>query len=765
MAPLQPGARRVNRNRGRRKLFALAIPFVLSIWSFSSSAYLTIDYMNTGTKATTSREGDVPEREYFRLCGKKIFVHDMPRVPQRNGTRRFGIRRWRRDLNNAIELAPRVQQYGRTGNQIQELFRSFDMARDRGVALVMHDEGFPVEKVLRKLFLGIEREKLEELFGVTFRDSIEEARRSSYKMRRITLRDAYFYVSNNTKYDLNDTIFHRHHMIQELYRMTSKEMDSHPNSSGVADICSSFHAFLGRGDGVQGNAPKDGGITKRITSKFTVIHSRGLEGVGEKFLARASDLIGIDNRSALDYPADLLTSILTPLGINNHSILMITDGINRGRNRELNNRLSSDPDIGPMFQVVPKQVSTVAGDMMLAILSDVFIGNPVSTFSQYIVQARYALGFGRSYLFARRKGKIWETFCNDEQCFYQWLNMWIAPHPPPIAKPPNSKELSIGAGHNASSFYCEYGDSMYLSLNPGVWAAVNNGEYSSGFEHWQKHGYAEGRKYVCNPKPNLGLSHIPGKSVVPVGDYTFPKDERLPFGESNSLPRVLLFVTTHMSGDHIWFLKSCWPKALSNSLLLRNADIAVYLNSGPQKRYGAIQLLNNTFIGQNLTVHVRKFASKQKGAMMALSHAMLLHWFDDYDWVIRLNPDVIVRNDAFLVDTIQNDHSATALLINCDDTFNKTRAHTDFFAIKPSVLSREAFLLPSAGNAEIAFTNDINETILAKEGHRWIPNANPLTSQCRAADGREMHEAPILHLNFDVHPRNLTNTTCHIPFE
>ncbi len=42
--------------------------------------------------------------------------------------------------------------------------------------------------------------------------------------------------------------------------------------------------------------------------------------------------------------------------------------------------------------------------------------------------------------------------------------------------------------------------------------------------------------------------------------------------------KVMLYVTTHMSAQHIWYLKSCWIQALQNSLLLRSSDVVVHLN-------------------------------------------------------------------------------------------------------------------------------------------------------------------------------------------
>ena len=60
-----------------------------------------------------------------------------------------------------------------------------------------------------------------------------------------------------------------------------------------------------------------------------------------------------------------------------------------------------------------------------------------------------------------------------------------------------------------------------------------------------------------------------------------------------------------------------------------------------------------------------------------LSDARKEGWFEGYDWVFCMNPDVIVRNDSFILDVMQTDSNA-AVLIKCSGY-----AHTNFFAIKP----------------------------------------------------------------------------------
>jgi len=218
----------------------------------------------------------------------------------------------------------------------------------------------------------------------------------------------------------------------------------------------------------------------------------------------------------------------------------------------------------------------------------------------------------------------------------------------------------------------------------------------------------------------------------------------------------LLYITTHMSQEHIWYLKACWPLALKHSKLLRESDVAVYLNSPPSAHAKDIALLQQTFLHQNLTVHIADNPGWQAGAMAALSDAMKARWWDPYQWVIRVNPDVIIRDESFLVYTMEHDPTATALLINCH-TFTggppTYKAHTDFFMIQPSALPRTAFSNQTKPSAETSFTIDIQESIIDKGHARWIPNTYPLSNDCRAGGDRPtLQESPISHFHPLQHP-------------
>ena len=167
-----------------------------------------------------------------------------------------------------------------------------------------------------------------------------------------------------------------------------------------------------------------------------------------------------------------------------------------------------------------------------------------------------------------------------------------------------------------------------------------------------------------------------------------------PYDNTKSL-KVMLYVTTHMSPQHIWYLKSCWFPALQNSLLLCSSDVVAYLNpANDTLQEEAKKLLKGTFQNQKITIHDHINPGKEAGAKAALEDAAKEGWFKGYDWVIWLNPDVIIRNDTYILDVMQNDLNATAILINCAH-FNPQKPikfHTDFFAIKLGALAPYTFI-------------------------------------------------------------------------
>jgi len=247
------------------------------------------------------------------------------------------------------------------------------------------------------------------------------------------------------------------------------------------------------------------------------------------------------------------------------------------------------------------------------------------------------------------------------------------------------------------------------------------------------------------------------------------------------MPRVLLYITTHMSVQHQWYLRNCWGEVFRHSALLRASDVVVYANPPAAERERTLGVLERTFAEQKLIVHIANdnktdnaMADKHTGAMWALWYALEKKLFDGYDWIIRANPDVIVRDDAFLVDSIWHDPKATALLIDCMKNYvdrrGRMQVHTDFFALKRDLLKPRRMGMKLEQNAELSFTEylDVKGGI---EGLRWISGAEHEGSSCRAGAGKPLRLTPVTH----VHDLNDTDGklknvawiregTCPIPF-
>lgn len=349
---------------------------------------------------------------HFRLCNRTVYIKDMPSSSYgSSGGADPTLPPWPPPRNTTARpsrgiLVEHGKRYGRLGNWIAEFLNGLDMARERRAPLVLNARGFPMDEPLNQLFLGLKRDKLRELFGISFYEGDEppDAGHGLRHTRPMELMQ--FGTSNMSSLPLADRADYRDYVIQQLYILTARHMEMFPESSGVEALCRSFPD-----EGGAIRSRRKGGVAN-ITERFTVVHSRNLEGTGVKALRAAHEAYGVDPRVNIDYPSQFLKDVLGPLGLANESIVMITDG----QNRNVTDRLLDDSTID--FHV---SEGTAISDLMLGVLSTVFIGNPVSTFTTYIAAARYALGLGPTYLHARydEERRVWTTFCDDEECFYR----------------------------------------------------------------------------------------------------------------------------------------------------------------------------------------------------------------------------------------------------------------------------------------------------------------------------------------------------------
>jgi len=203
--------------------------------------------------------------------------------------------------------------------------------------------------------------------------------------------------------------------------------------------------------------------------------------------------------------------------------------------------------------------------------------------------------------------------------------------------------------------------------------------------------------------------------------------------------RVLLFVTTHLPDYHVEFLRKCWPGLIGNSALLQHADVLFFAGGELPA-----DILEHVFRGKNVSVKHYKNPGYQEGAMLAMQTGTSQHWFDGYDWVIRVNPDVLILDDEWLIKNLVND-GVDGIFADCFDqgcTRNcakvSVRVNTDFYAVRTNQLGPTSFADP-AGFAEeqasLAFRK-----IMEAGRDRWVPGTE-MAGICRIRG----HGVPVLH--------------------
>lgn len=224
--------------------------------------------------------------------------------------------------------------------------------------------------------------------------------------------------------------------------------------------------------------------------------------------------------------------------------------------------------------------------------------------------------------------------------------------------------------------------------------------------------------------------------------------------------KSLFYVTTHLSPSHYEFFQKCWPSLLAKSPLYKESDFLIFVSRSNASIIDW-SVLNATFANATYAVQVMDNPGYQEGAMLALTEAFSKHWFDGYEWVIRVNPDVLIRNDTFLRKSMQ-DSSIKGIFADCFETPCATGTnctnrviHTDFFAIRPEAVSEQAVLEARSKhrNAELMATQAFSSIVLAG-ADSWVPNVGPLGKECRVRGVA----SPVMHTHNQrqIHPQCLS---------
>jgi len=211
--------------------------------------------------------------------------------------------------------------------------------------------------------------------------------------------------------------------------------------------------------------------------------------------------------------------------------------------------------------------------------------------------------------------------------------------------------------------------------------------------------------------------------------------------------RILIYITTHLSDTHYKFLDKCWRTMITKSPLFKQSDFMMFVTESPGRKAN-MALINSVFAERNITVHSRENPGYQEGAILAFTEAIENHWFDKYDWVIRLNPDVMIRDGTFLLERF-GDSRIHGIFADCEDRdcpagkrCTDNMIHTDFFAVRPNAISLSAVRETKQDNAEMMISEAFS-SILKDGADSWVPGAGPHRGYCRIGG----ESSPVIHSN------------------
>ena len=163
--------------------------------------------------------------------------------------------------------------------------------------------------------------------------------------------------------------------------------------------------------------------------------------------------------------------------------------------------------------------------------------------------------------------------------------------------------------------------------------------------------------------------------------------------------RILLYVTTHLSTQHLKYLTNCWNTTTRHPVLA-TSDTLFF---APHNKWSTLQKL---FPNAMYTSPQPNRQGYQEGAIDAMINKDAQKIFQNYDWVVRLNPDVVIYSFARIHEHMTDD--LDALIGTC--AFHN-RAMTDFVVFRPRILNTSLTkplscrYYPPGTNAECDMTN------------------------------------------------------------
>eukprot|EP00930_Biecheleria_cincta_P081556 TRINITY_DN7066_c0_g1_i1.p1 TRINITY_DN7066_c0_g1~~TRINITY_DN7066_c0_g1_i1.p1 ORF type:complete len:514 (-),score=90.78 TRINITY_DN7066_c0_g1_i1:69-1610(-) len=212
--------------------------------------------------------------------------------------------------------------------------------------------------------------------------------------------------------------------------------------------------------------------------------------------------------------------------------------------------------------------------------------------------------------------------------------------------------------------------------------------------------------------------------------------------------KVLLFMTTYGPPDHMTMLKG-WPTVMKGQPMLTSADVFLYacgdkagkINLPDKKEFE--ELLGHFPNKHKTLYYTYDNPGYQTGAVKAAFLGFNKGWFNGYDWVIRLNSDVLIYQEAQLVRLMSNPNK-DLVLNSCWDSACESKCvgrmvMTDMFVIRPKALPANAFSSwATTYNAESATTREFQH-LVSQGRDSWLDRENS-DRACRSRGHGIWHE-------------------------
>ena len=206
-------------------------------------------------------------------------------------------------------------------------------------------------------------------------------------------------------------------------------------------------------------------------------------------------------------------------------------------------------------------------------------------------------------------------------------------------------------------------------------------------------------------------------------------------------PRILVYMTTACSSCQLKHLQGCWPNSMEAAPLLSQADVLLFAGCsnivarGTQLWVRALSSLPNANVS---LAWMRNNPGYQQGAIYSVVLATRLGWFGEYDWVIRVNPDVVFENAMFLEAHLWQSNTS-AVLSQCRTRVRGPAGlviHTDFFAARPLAMDNTKW--KGHVNAEVASTHVFKSIVDSQRAVVFQKGTS--NYQCRVMNNGIVHQ-------------------------